>query len=102
MHLLLNIGILQYNWWNESYYGVARTGTTTVFPQVIGMPTSFDTNMVKQIANIISCEAPAKYHKALRNKRYGMCDETNTSESYRRGNIHKYLKNNILTLYPNL
>ena len=66
------LGILQYNWWNESLHGVARAGTATVFPQAIGMAASFDTNMMKQVADIISDEARAKHHEALRNKDYGM------------------------------
>jgi beta-glucosidase len=66
------LGILQYNWWNESLHGVARAGAATVFPQAIGMAASFDTNMMKQVADIISDEARAKHHEALRNKDYGM------------------------------
>jgi len=69
---ITRLGILQYNWWNESLHGVARAGTATVFPQAIGMAASFDTNMMKQVADIISDEARAKHHEALRNKDYGM------------------------------
>jgi beta-glucosidase len=69
---IARLGILQYNWWNESLHGVARAGTATVFPQAIGMAASFDTDMMKQVADIISDEARAKHHEALRNKDYGM------------------------------
>ena len=66
------LGILQYNWWNESLHGVARAGTATVFPQAIGMAASFDLNLMKQVSNVISDEARAKHHEALRNQEYGM------------------------------
>ncbi|MDN3492726.1 glycoside hydrolase family 3 protein [Winogradskyella bathintestinalis] len=66
------LGILPYNWWNESLHGVARAGVATVFPQAIGMAASFDLDMMKQVADIISDEARAKHHEALRNKDYGM------------------------------
>lgn len=64
------LGVLEYDWWNEALHGVARAGTATVFPQAIGMAASFDTDMMKQVANIISDEARAKHHEALRNNDY--------------------------------
>lgn len=66
------LGIQQYNWWNESLHGVARAGTATVFPQAIGMAASFDTKMMRKVADIISDEARAKYNQAQRNKEFGM------------------------------
>ena len=38
------LGIPAYNWWNECLHGVARSGRATVFPQAIGMASSFDTD----------------------------------------------------------
>ena len=64
------LGILQYDWWNEALHGVARAGNATVFPQAIGMAATFDTNMMKRVADIISDEARAKHHEALRNNDY--------------------------------
>jgi beta-glucosidase len=64
------LNIQEYHWWNECLHGVARAGTATVFPQAIGMAASFDTNTMRQVANIISDEARAKHHEALRNKNY--------------------------------
>ena len=64
------LGILEYDWWNESLHGVARAGIATVFPQAIGMAATFDTGMMKQVADIISDEARAKHHKFQRNKDY--------------------------------
>jgi beta-glucosidase len=65
------LGVSKYNWWNEALHGVARAGYATVFPQAIGLAASFDTAMMKQVADIISDEARAKHHEALRNSDYG-------------------------------
>ena len=64
------LGIPEYNWWNECLHGVARSGKATVFPQAIGMAASFDTDMMKKVADIISDEARAKHHEAIRNENY--------------------------------
>ncbi|WP_372772874.1 glycoside hydrolase family 3 C-terminal domain-containing protein [Mangrovibacterium sp.] len=64
------LGILEYDWWNEALHGVARAGNATVFPQAIGLAATFDTDMMKQVADIISDEARAKHHEALRNNDY--------------------------------
>jgi len=64
------LGIAKYDWWNEALHGVARAGNATVFPQAIGMAASFDTKMMKEVADIISDEARAKYHEAQRNEDY--------------------------------
>ena len=62
------LNIQEYHWWNECLHGVARAGTATVFPQAIGMAASFDTNTMREVADIISDEARAKHHEAQRNK----------------------------------
>ena len=56
------LGIPAYNWWNEVLHGVARAGTATVFPQAIGLAAMFDEDMQEKIAEIIACEARAKYN----------------------------------------
>lgn len=56
------LNIPAYNWWNEALHGVARAGTATVFPQAIGMAASFDTQLMEQVADVISTEGRAKYH----------------------------------------
>ena len=66
------LNIQEYHWWNECLHGVARAGTATVFPQAIGMAASFDTNTMREVANIISDEARAKHHEAQRNKNYNI------------------------------
>lgn len=56
------LGIPEYNWWNEALHGVARSGTATSFPQAIGLAATFDDDLIKEIADVISTEARAKYN----------------------------------------
>ena len=56
------LGIQEYNWWNEALHGVARSGTATSFPQAIGLAATFDDDLIKEIADVISTEARAKYN----------------------------------------
>lgn len=60
------LGIPAYNWWNEGLHGLARAGTSTVFPQAIGLAAAFDTETVRRIAEITSIEARAKYNACSR------------------------------------
>ena len=64
------LGVLEYNWWNECLHGVARAGTATVFPQAIGMAATFNPSLINEVAVVISDEARAKHHEAIRNKDY--------------------------------
>lgn len=61
----VRLGIPEYNWWSEGLHGVARAGTATVFPQAIGLAAMFDDGLLKEIADIISTEARAKYNAAV-------------------------------------
>lgn len=65
------LGIPPYNWWNEALHGVARAGTATVFPQAIGLAATWDVPLHKRVATVISDEARAKYHEALRKGEHG-------------------------------
>lgn len=56
------LGIPAYNWWNEALHGVARAGSATVFPQAIAMAATFNDSLLKQVADVISTEARAKYN----------------------------------------
>ena len=46
-------------WWNECLHGVARAGTATVFPQAIGLAATWNSDLLLQVADIISTEARA-------------------------------------------
>ena len=56
------LGIPAYNWWGEALHGVARAGQATSFPQAIGIAATFDTELVKEIAEVIAEEGRAKYN----------------------------------------
>jgi len=60
------LGIPKYNWWNECLHGVGLAGVATVFPQSIGLGATFNTNLMARIATVISDEARAKHHEAIR------------------------------------
>ena len=61
------LNIPEYNWWNEGLHGVARNGVATVFPQAIGLAATWDTNLMHNVADVISTEARAKYNFAIKN-----------------------------------
>jgi len=65
------LDIPAYDWWNESLHGVARAGVATVFPQAIGLAAMWDTDLMHRVADVISTEARAKYHDAIRNGDHG-------------------------------
>ncbi len=56
------LGIKEYNWWNESLHGVSRAGIATVFPQAIALAATFDEELLKEVGDAISTEARAKYN----------------------------------------
>ncbi|HEY2376382.1 MAG TPA: glycoside hydrolase family 3 C-terminal domain-containing protein [Gemmatimonadaceae bacterium] len=60
------LGVPEYNWWNEALHGVARSGLATSFPQAIGLAAMWDDSAMFQMATVISDEARAKYHEAIR------------------------------------
>ncbi len=63
---IARLDIPEYNWWNECLHGVGRAGIATVFPQAIALGASFDPDLLKEAANIISDEARAKHHEFAR------------------------------------
>lgn len=60
------LGIPDYDWWNEGLHGVARAGIATVFPQAIGLAATWNSDLMYRVAGVISTEARAKYHEAVR------------------------------------
>ncbi len=65
------LGVPEYNWWNECLHGVGRAGRATVFPQAIGMGASFDDELLFRVGTVISDEARAKHHEALKMGNHG-------------------------------
>lgn len=64
--------IPEYNWWNECLHGVARAGNATVFPQAIGLAATWNTDLMFQITDVVSTEARAKHHDAIKKGDSGM------------------------------
>ena len=58
------LGIKQYNWWNEALHGSARNGLATVFPQAIGMAASWDNVLLQDVFDVASTEQRIKYNMA--------------------------------------
>ncbi len=65
------LGVPEYNWWNECLHGVARAGVATVFPQAIGLAATWNTELMLEVAEVISTEARAKHHEFLRQGDHG-------------------------------
>ncbi len=65
------LGVPEYNWWNEACHGIGRNGRATIFPQPIGMGATFNRDLVRDVATVISDEAQAKHQAALRAGRRG-------------------------------
>ena len=65
------LDIPEYEWWNEALHGVARAGYATVFPQAIGLAATWDTDLMHQVADVISTEARAKHNEFVRNNDRG-------------------------------
>lgn len=66
------LGIPGRNWWNETLHGVARAGTATVFPQCIGLAATFNTELVRTIADICATEGRAKNSESEKHKDYDL------------------------------
>ena len=58
------LNIPAYNWWNEGLHGLARAGTSTVFPQAIALAAMFDRDLLQKIADTTATEARAKYNES--------------------------------------
>lgn len=68
------LGIKKFNWWSEALHGYANNDSVTVFPEPIGMASSFNDKLLYKIYNAVSDEARAKYNLWLKrgneNKRF--------------------------------
>ena len=59
------LGVARYNWWTEALHGVA-SGIATVFPEPIGLGSTFDAPLVHEMAVVVGTEARAKHHEEVR------------------------------------
>jgi beta-glucosidase len=66
------LDVPEYDWWSEGLHGAARSGYSTVFPQAIGLAATWDTDLMHQVATVISTEARAKYNQAIRDNNHSI------------------------------
>ena len=51
-----------YNYWNEALHGIANNGIATVFPEPVGMASTWNPGLLHQEGTIIGIEGRAKYN----------------------------------------
>lgn len=51
-----------YNYWNEALHGVANNGVATVFPEPVGMASTWNPELIHQEGTVIGVEGRAKYN----------------------------------------
>ncbi len=56
------IGLPAYNYWNEALHGVANNGIATVFPEPVGMASTWNPELVRQEGHVIGVEGRAKFN----------------------------------------
>jgi len=66
------LNVPEYNWWNECLHGVARSGIATVYPQAIGLASTWNTDLMNKVAVSISDEGRAKYHDYIKKNKRGI------------------------------
>jgi beta-glucosidase len=94
------LGIPAYSYWSEGLHGVAGSGLATSFPQAIALSSTWDRQLVYEVASSISDEARVKNHidgKGLtywsptinmaRDPRWGRTEETYGEDPYLTGQI---------------
>ncbi|MCF8714719.1 glycoside hydrolase family 3 C-terminal domain-containing protein [Joostella atrarenae] len=82
-------------YWNEALHGLARSGNATVFPQIIGLGSTWNPRLVKEISTAISDEARIHHNvygkkltywsptiNMLRDPRWGRTEESYTEDPY--------------------
>ena len=61
-----SLGVPSYNWWSEACHGVRETGYT-VYPQPIGMASSFNPDLFFDVFDTVSDEARANWNRSDHN-----------------------------------
>ena len=56
------LGLSAYNYWNEALHGVANNGIATVFPEPVGMASTWNPELIRKEGSIIGIEGRAKYN----------------------------------------
>jgi beta-glucosidase len=64
------LGLPAYNYWNEALHGVANNGIATVFPEPVGMASTWNPQLMRQEGTVVGIEGRAK-HNDYANKNNG-------------------------------
>jgi len=56
------LGLPAYNYWNEALHGVANNGIATVFPEPVGMASTWNPGLLRQEGTVIGIEGRAKFN----------------------------------------
>ncbi len=56
------LGLPAYNYWNEALHGVANNGFATVFPEPVGMASSWNPELLRKEGAVIGIEGRAKFN----------------------------------------
>jgi len=56
------LGLPAYNYWNEALHGVANNGIATVFPEPVGMASTWNPGLLHREGNVIGIEGRAKFN----------------------------------------
>ena len=59
------IGLSAYNYWNEALHGIANNGVATVFPEPVGMASTWNPELLHQEGNVIGVEGRAKFNNYI-------------------------------------
>jgi len=56
------LGLPAYNYWNEALHGVANNGIATVFPEPVGMASTWNLGLLRKEGTVIGVEGRAKFN----------------------------------------
>jgi beta-glucosidase len=59
---IARLGLPSYAYWNEALHGVANDGIATVFPEPVGMASTFDSELMHKEGHVVGVEGRAKYN----------------------------------------
>ena len=64
---IARLGLPAYNYWNEALHGVANNGIATVFPEPVGMASTWNPALMRQEGTVVGIEGRAKHNDYANN-----------------------------------
>ncbi len=59
------LGIKKFYWWSEALHGAANMGNVTVFPEPVGMASSWNPDLLYKVFDVASTEFRAQYNERM-------------------------------------